>query len=108
MAEFNHYSVMLHETVDMLSVREDGVYVDCTLGGGGHSLEIVKKLKSGKLICIDRDMDAIEAAKKRLAGASIDEVHAWVEATKLHLCHQLLDASWAVAHHRHDVGDLCS
>ncbi|MBE6651165.1 MAG: 16S rRNA (cytosine(1402)-N(4))-methyltransferase RsmH [Ruminococcaceae bacterium] len=67
MAEFNHYSVMLHETVDMLSVREDGVYVDCTLGGGGHSLEIVKKLTTGKLICIDRDTDAIEAAKKRLA-----------------------------------------
>ncbi|MBR6633903.1 MAG: 16S rRNA (cytosine(1402)-N(4))-methyltransferase RsmH [Clostridia bacterium] len=67
MGEFKHYSVMLHETVDMLSVREDGIYVDCTLGGGGHSSEIAKKLKSGRLICIDRDADAIEAGKKRLA-----------------------------------------
>lgn len=67
MAEFNHYSVMLHETVDMLEVKPDGIYVDCTLGGGGHSEEIVKKLTTGRLICIDRDNDAIEAAKKRLA-----------------------------------------
>lgn len=67
MAEFKHYSVMLHETVDMLDVHGDGIYVDCTLGGGGHSEEIAKKLTSGRLICIDRDTDAIEAARKRLA-----------------------------------------
>ncbi len=67
MAEFNHYSVMLRETVDMLDVRGDGIYVDCTLGGGGHSSEIAKKLTTGRLICIDRDTDAIEAGKKRLA-----------------------------------------
>lgn len=66
MAEFKHYSVMLHETVNMLNVREDGIYVDCTLGGGGHSEEIAKQLTVGRLICIDRDTDAIEAAKKRL------------------------------------------
>ena len=67
MGEFKHYSVMLNETVDMLDVREDGVYVDCTLGGGGHSEQIARKLTTGKLICIDRDTDAIEAAKKRLS-----------------------------------------
>lgn len=67
MAEFKHYSVMLHETVDMLAVREDGIYVDCTMGGGGHSSEIAKRLTTGRLICIDRDGDAIEAGKKRLA-----------------------------------------
>lgn len=66
MAEFKHYSVMLHETVDMLDIRGDGIYVDCTLGGGGHSEEIAKRLTSGRLICIDRDSDAIEAARKRL------------------------------------------
>lgn len=66
MGEFKHYSVMLNETVDMLNVRGDGIYVDCTLGGGGHSEQIAKKLTTGKLICIDRDTDAIEAAKKRL------------------------------------------
>ena len=44
MAEFKHYSVMLHETVEMLDVHGDGIYVDCTLGGGGHSEEIAKKI----------------------------------------------------------------
>ncbi len=66
MSEFNHYSVLLEETVDALNIDPDGIYVDCTLGGGGHSLEIVKRLKGGRLICIDRDTDAIEASKKRL------------------------------------------
>ena len=67
MAEFKHYSVMLRETIDMLDIRGDGIYVDCTLGGGGHSEEIAKRLTTGRLICIDRDTDAIEASKKRLA-----------------------------------------
>ncbi len=67
MGEFKHYSVMLKETVDMLNVREDGIYVDCTLGGGGHSLEIAKRLGKGRLISIDRDKDAIRAGKERLA-----------------------------------------
>ncbi len=66
MAEFNHYSVMLHETVDMLNIRPSGIYVDCTMGGAGHSSEIAKRLTTGRLICIDRDTDAIEAGKKRL------------------------------------------
>lgn len=68
MGEFKHYSVMLSETVDMLSVKPDGVYVDCTMGGGGHSEEIASRLgESGRLIAIDRDPDAIVAGKKRLA-----------------------------------------
>ena len=66
MGEFKHYSVMLNETVDMLDIKENGIYVDCTLGGGGHSLEIAKRLKSGRLISIDRDKDAIKAGKERL------------------------------------------
>lgn len=69
--EFRHYSVMLHETVDGLDIKPDGIYVDCTLGGGGHSEEILKRLETlggnGKLISIDRDPEAIEAAGKRLA-----------------------------------------
>ena len=64
--EFKHTSVLFKETMDMLDIKPDGIYVDCTLGGGGHSLEIVTKLESGRLISIDRDVDAIEAAKKRL------------------------------------------
>ncbi len=69
--EFKHYSVMLRETVDGLDIKPDGIYVDCTLGGGGHSEEILRRLEllggNGKLISIDRDPEAIEAAGKRLA-----------------------------------------
>lgn len=65
--EFNHVSVLLNETIDGLNIRPDGIYVDGTLGGGGHSLEIVKRLSGGgHLYGIDRDTDAIEAAGERL------------------------------------------
>ena len=65
--EFKHFSVMLNETVDGLNVKENGIYVDCTLGGAGHSLEILKRLNgTGRLIGIDQDADALEAAKERL------------------------------------------
>ena len=64
--EFKHISVLLDETIEGLNIKENGIYIDCTLGGGGHSLEIVKKIKSGRLICIDQDIDAIEAAKVNL------------------------------------------
>ncbi len=65
--EFKHISVLLDESVDMLDVKPDGVYVDGTLGGGGHSELILKKLgDNGRLIGIDRDMTAIRAASERL------------------------------------------
>ena len=64
---FSHYSVLLSETIDGLSIKPDGVYVDCTLGGGGHSLEILKRLDTGRLIAVDQDADAIAASKLRLA-----------------------------------------
>lgn len=64
--EFNHYSVLLGETIEQLNIKEDGVYVDGTLGGGGHSYEIAKKLTTGKLIGIDQDEDALRAAGERL------------------------------------------
>ncbi len=57
---------MLKECIDALAIRPDGIYVDCTLGGGGHSLEIAKRITTGKLICIDQDICAITAAKERL------------------------------------------
>lgn len=67
---FNHVSVMLCETVDLLNVREGGVYVDGTLGGGGHSAEILRRLGgTGHLYGIDRDADALAAATQRLGGA---------------------------------------
>lgn len=65
MSGFSHYSVMLHEAVDGLAVS-DGVYVDCTAGGGGHSLEIVKHIGNGRLVAVDQDMTAISAARERL------------------------------------------
>ncbi len=67
MGEFKHYSVLLDETVELLNIKPDGIYVDCTLGGGGHSLEIAKRLTTGRLISIDRDKDAIKAGKERLS-----------------------------------------
>ena len=70
MSEFNHYSVLLEETIDALNINPEGIYVDCTLGGGGHSLEIVKRLTTGRLISIDRDTDALKASQKRLEGYS--------------------------------------
>ncbi len=65
--EFHHVSVLLQECIDGLCIKPDGIYVDGTTGGGGHSLEIAKHLTSGRLICIDQDLDAHAAAKQRLA-----------------------------------------
>ena len=65
--EFKHKSVLLYETVDELNIKPDGIYVDGTLGGGGHSYEIAGRLsEGGRLIGIDQDEDAIKAASKRL------------------------------------------
>ena len=66
---FEHTTVLLHETVDGLNVRPDGIYVDATLGGGGHASEVCRRLSgTGRLIGIDQDADAIEAAGRRLEG----------------------------------------
>jgi len=65
--EFTHKSVLLDECIEALNIRPDGIYVDGTLGRAGHSREIVQRLTTGRLICIDRDMAAIDAAKERLA-----------------------------------------
>ena len=65
--EFHHISVLLNEVLDGLSIKPDGIYVDGTLGGAGHSLEIVKRLRNGKLIGIDQDPAALEKSKEVLA-----------------------------------------
>lgn len=66
--EFNHKSVLLNECIEGLNIKPDGIYVDGTIGGAGHSLEIVKRLsKNGMLIGIDRDTTALEVAKERLS-----------------------------------------
>ena len=65
--EFSHEPVLLEECMDGLNIRPDGIYVDGTLGGGGHSSQILKRLgEDGRLIGIDRDGDAIAAATARL------------------------------------------
>ncbi len=64
--EFRHIPVMLEECIEGLDIKPDGTYLDCTLGGGGHSLEIVKRLTSGRLFAVDKDAEAIASAKQRL------------------------------------------
>ncbi|MGL4335671.1 MAG: 16S rRNA (cytosine(1402)-N(4))-methyltransferase RsmH [Turicibacter sp.] len=64
---FNHYSVLLRESIENLDIKEDGIYVDCTLGGGGHSSEILKRLTTGHLYSFDQDTVAIESARNRLS-----------------------------------------
>ena len=66
MSEFKHVSVLLDECIENLKIDPDGIYVDGTLGLGGHSAEIAKRLHNGHLICIDRDETAIERAGERL------------------------------------------
>ena len=67
--EFVHKSVLLTQTVDGLGIKPNGIYVDCTAGGGGHSLEAAKRMdESNKLICFDQDKEAIAAATERLSG----------------------------------------
>lgn len=69
--DFEHIPVLLNECIEGLNIKPDGIYVDCTLGGAGHSSEIAARLSDkGTLIGIDQDSDAIAAAKKRLAGYS--------------------------------------
>lgn len=65
--EFSHISVLLHETVDSLNIKPNGVYVDCTLGGAGHTLLILSKLgEDGVVVGIDRDDDALENAREKI------------------------------------------
>ena len=70
---YGHKSVLLHECLNALAIKPDGIYVDGTLGRAGHSLEIVRRLTTGRLIALDRDETAIEAANRRL-GDYMDRV----------------------------------
>ena len=69
--EFSHVSVLLKETVDGAFTDPNGVYADLTSGGGGHSLELAKRLDGGRLICFDQDKEALEAAGERLKGLPV-------------------------------------
>ena len=72
---FYHQPIMLNEVIQGLAIRPDGVYVDCTVGGAGHSIEIAKRLQGGKLYCIDKDFDALAVATERLAGYNVEMIH---------------------------------
>ncbi|MCR4694094.1 MAG: 16S rRNA (cytosine(1402)-N(4))-methyltransferase RsmH [Pseudobutyrivibrio sp.] len=88
--EFNHYSVLLQETIENLNIKPDGIYVDGTLGGGGHSFEIAKRLDSGHLYGFDQDTDALKAAGERLApfADKVTEIHSNYEFMKERLLEQ--------------------
>ena len=75
--DFEHISVLLHETVDSLGVKPDGIYVDGTAGGGGHSFELAKRLdpQKGRLYSFDRDPEAVAAAGERLKGLPAEVIH---------------------------------
>lgn len=64
--DFKHISVLLNETIDSLNIKPDGIYIDGTAGGAGHSREIAKRLTSGRLIALDQDPDAVRTARERL------------------------------------------
>ena len=88
--EFNHYSVLLNETIDNLNIKPDGIYVDGTLGGGGHSYEIAKRLTTGHLYGLDQDTDALAAAGERLKefGDKVTRIHSNYEFMKEKLLEQ--------------------
>ena len=73
--EFKHISVLLNETIDSLNIKPNGIYIDGTAGGAGHSCEIAKRLTTGKLIALDRDPDAVKIATERLVGYNATVVH---------------------------------
>lgn len=68
--EFHHVPVLYKEVIDGLKIKEDGTYLDGTVGGGNHSLGILEHLKTGRLICLDQDTNALEASRDKLKGFS--------------------------------------
>ena len=72
--EFSHKPVLLQQTIEALAIRPEGIYVDGTAGGGGHSAAILERLSGGRLICVDQDPDAIAVLQERFAGKTPSEV----------------------------------
>ena len=73
--KFLHKSVLLNECIDALNIKPDGIYVDCTAGGGGHSAKILDKLTNGLLIAIDKDEEALTVCRERLTKGRVQFVH---------------------------------
>lgn len=91
--EFHHVTVLLHETIDMLDVKPDGIYVDATLGGAGHSEYLLSKLsEKGHLYAFDQDQNAIDNAQKRLAPYIEKEMVTFIKDNFRHLQARLQEA----------------
>lgn len=73
--KFYHQPIMLAEVIEGLQIKPDGTYVDCTTGGAGHTKAIVERLTTGKMICIDKDPDALSVAKERVTYPNVTFVH---------------------------------
>lgn len=74
--DFSHISVLFNETIESLNIKPDGLYVDCTCGGAGHSREILNRLNNGRLVAVDRDPDAIEVINERIGSdCRVEIVH---------------------------------
>lgn len=84
---FNHYSVLLNESIELLQVKEDGIYVDATMGGGGHSSEILKRLTTGHLYAFDQDAYAIKETSEKLT--SIGENFTVIKSNFVYLKEEL-------------------
>lgn len=87
MVLLKHYSVLLNESIDGLNIKENGIYVDATLGYGGHSSEILKHLKNGHLYCFDQDLDAIKDANDRLS--KINDNYTIIHSNFVHMKEEL-------------------
>ena len=90
MSEFRHVPVMLNEVIDGLMIKPNGSYLDCTLGGGGHSEAIHARLEGGKLYAVDKDADAIAFARKRL-GETLTYIHKDFKSAIAEWDHEPLD-----------------
>ena len=84
-----HISVLLNESIDSLNIKEDGIYVDCTLGYAGHSSEILKRIKKGRLVAFDQDQIAINASNERLK--KIGDNYTIVKSNFVYLKEKLLE-----------------
>ena len=73
--KFSHKSVLLNECIETLNINPNGIYVDCTAGGGGHSAKILDKLSSGLLVAIDKDVEALSVCRERLTTGNVQFVH---------------------------------
>ena len=94
--EFAHRSVLLNECIDALAIKPDGIYIDGTLGRAGHSREIARRLTTGRLVCIDRDQAAIDAAarlqryEKRYAKATAQKIRCRSFPLRVSVAHRRL------------------